>query len=41
MFKEVSKNMFNLYLNEREFKFNQRGGNMYQIFLMIFRDEPL
>jgi len=37
----MDKNMFNLHLKECEFRFNQRGKDMYQILLKLFRDEPL
>jgi transposase len=40
-FKGMDKNMFNLHLKECEFRFNQRGKDMYQILLKLFRDEPL
>ena len=33
--------MFNLHLKECEFRFNQRGKDMYQILLKLFRDKPL
>jgi len=33
--------MFNLHLKECEFRFNQRGENMYQDLLKLFRDEHL
>ncbi len=40
-FKGMDKKMFNLHLKECEFRFNNRGENMYQNLLKIFRDEPL
>ena len=40
-FKEMDKKMFNLHLKECEFRFNQRGENMYQNLLKLFRDESL
>ena len=40
-FKGMDKKMFNLHLKECEFRFNNRGKDMYQILLKIFRDEPL
>jgi len=40
-FKGMDKKMFNLHLKECEFRFNNRGEDMYQILLKIFRDEPL
>ena len=40
-FKGINKNMFELHLKECEFRFNQRGENMYQILLKLFKDEPL
>ena len=40
-FKGMNKNMFNLYLKECEFRFNNRGQDLYKILLEIFRKEPL
>ena len=40
-FKGMDKNMFNLHLKECEFRFNNRGEDMYQILLKIFRNKPL
>ncbi len=40
-FKGMDKKMFNLHLKECEFRFNNRGEDMYQNLLKIFRDEPL
>ena len=40
-FKGMDKSMFNLHLKECEFRFNQRGENMYQNLLKLFRDESL
>jgi hypothetical protein len=37
----TNKSMFNLHLEEYEFRFNQRGEDMYQNLLKLFRDEPL
>jgi len=37
----MDKKMFNLHLKECEFRFNNRGEDMYQILLEIFRDESL
>jgi len=33
--------MFNLYLKECEFRFNNRKQNIYKILLVIFRKEAL
>ena len=33
--------MFNLYFKEYEFGFNNRGKDVYQVFLKIFKDESL
>ena len=33
--------MFNLDLKECEFRFNNRGQDLYQILLKVFRKEPL
>ena len=40
-FKGMNKSMFNLHLKECEFRFNQRGEDMYQILLKLFRNDPL
>jgi len=40
-FKGMDKKMFNLHLKECEFRFNNRGKDMYQILLKIFRNKPL
>jgi len=40
-FKGMDKSMFNLHLKECEFRFNQRGEDMYQILLKLFRNDPL
>ena len=40
-FKGMDKKMFNLHLKECEFRFNNRGKDMYQILLGIFRKESL
>jgi len=40
-FKGMNKNMFNLHLKECEFRFNNRGQDLYQILLKVFRNEPL
>jgi len=40
-FKGMDKKMFNLHLKECEFRFNNRGEDMYQILLKIFRNKPL
>jgi len=33
--------MFSLHLKECEFRFNNKGGDMYQILLKIFRNESI
>ena len=40
-FKGMDKNTFNLHLKECEFRFNNRGQNLYKVLLEIFRKEPL
>ena len=40
-FKCMDKNMFNLHLKECEFRFNNRGEDMYQILLVMFINKPL
>ncbi len=40
-FKGMDKKMFNLRLEECEFRFNYRGEDAYQILLKLFRDESL
>jgi transposase-like protein len=40
-FNGVSKSMFSIHLKECEFRFNQRGGNMYLFLLKMFRSDPL
>ena len=40
-FKGMGKKMFNLHPKECEFRFNNKGKDMYQILLKIFRDDPL
>ena len=40
-FKGVSKDTFELYLKETEFRFNHRGQNLYHVLLKMFRDFPL
>ena len=37
----MGKKMFNLHPKECEFRFNNKGKDMYQILLKIFRDDPL
>ncbi|MCL2858040.1 MAG: IS1595 family transposase, partial [Oscillospiraceae bacterium] len=34
-------NLFELYLKETEFRFNNRGNDLYQILLKMFRENPL
>jgi len=40
-FKGMDKSMFNLYLKECEFRFNNRKQSLYKILLRIFRNEPI
>ena len=40
-FNGISKNLFALHLKETEFRFNNRGNNLYLILLKIFGDRPL
>ena len=37
----MNKSMFNLYLKECEFRFNNGMQNIYKIWLVIFRIEAL
>ena len=40
-FKGMNKNMFKYHLKECEFRFNNRGQNLYKVLLENFRKEPL
>jgi len=40
-FRGIDKKNFNLHLKECEFRFNNRGEDLYKILLEIFRKEPL
>jgi transposase-like protein len=40
-FRGIDKNSFNLHLKECEFRFNNRGENLYKMLLQIFRNSPL
>lgn len=40
-FKGIPREKFELHLKETEFRFNHRGQDLYQLFLKIFRDNPL
>ena len=40
-FRGMDKNMFKLHLKECEFRFNNRGKDLYKILLDNFRKEPL
>jgi len=40
-FNGVPNNLFELYLKETEFRFNNRGNDLYQILLKMFRENPL
>lgn len=40
-FRGLDKKSFNLHLKECEFRFNQRGEDLYKFLLKIFRNNPL
>ena len=40
-FNGIPKELFEIYLKETEFRFNNRGNDLYQILLKMFRNEPL
>ena len=40
-FRGMGENMFKLHLKECEFRFNNRGKDLYKILLDNFRKEPL
>ncbi len=40
-FKGMNKSMFNLHLKECEFRFNNRGQDLYKVLLDDFRKKPL
>lgn len=40
-FNGIPKDLFEIYLKETEFRFNNRGDDLYQILLKLFRDNPL
>ena len=40
-FRGIDKKNFNLHLKECEFRFNNRGEDLYKLLLQIFRNEPL
>ena len=40
-FNGIHKTKFLLHLKESEFRFNNRGGNMYKVLLKNFRENPL
>jgi len=40
-FKGIPKDKFVFYLKETEFRFNNRGHDLYQFLLKDFRDNPL
>lgn len=40
-FRGIDKSNFNLHLKECEFRFNNRGEDLYKILLQIFRNDPL
>ena len=40
-FRGINKNSFNLHLKECEFRFNNRGEDLYKLLLKIFRNRPL
>ena len=40
-FNGIPKDLFEIYLKETEFRFNNRGNDLYQVLLKLFRDNPL
>jgi len=40
-FNGIPKNSFEIYLKETEFRFNNRGNDLYQVLLKLFRNNPL
>jgi len=40
-FNGIPKDLFEIYLKETEFRFNNRGNDLYQVLLKMFRDYPL
>ena len=40
-FHGLDKESFNLHLKECEFRFNDRGEDLYKLLLKIFRNDPL
>jgi len=40
-FNGIPRNLFEIYLKETEFRFNNRGNDLYKILLKMFRDCPL
>ncbi|MCL2081189.1 MAG: IS1595 family transposase, partial [Oscillospiraceae bacterium] len=40
-FNGIPKEFFEIYLKETEFRFNNRGCDLYQVLLKIFREKPL
>ena len=40
-FNGIPKELFEIYLKETEFRFNNRGNDLYQVLLKLFRDNPL
>jgi len=40
-FNGIPKTLFEIYLKETEFRFNNRGNNLYHVLLKMFRDSPL
>ena len=40
-FRGIDKRTFNLHLKECEFRFNNRGEDLYKLLLKIFRNQPL
>jgi len=40
-FNGIPKDLFEIYLKETEFRFNNRGNDLYKVLLKMFRDFPL
>ena len=40
-FNGIPKPFFEIYLKETEFRFNNRGNDLYQVLLKMFREKPL
>jgi len=40
-FNGISRDLFEIYLKETEFRFNHRGEDLYLVLLKMFRENPL